>query len=317
VLAELGKELLHDDGANANHLRALEQQRISQCAAAGQLFEDCAGMIAQTAKDAAAYQATMLKEQVKKSKEAHTSLARNIKQGGFAKREREREREIESWQEEMLLFASTRRPLVLASSLFLIAFCRVVGPKEKYMDGVLREAEARHGASLAAKLQQLNDVDAAARLAQREAQASLASLFGSTRHAFAAQDRVAAPAAKSPFDATLRRVRTNALELRQQQRKRRKERELRAAYAAPVAAAPSPRPSATAAASGAGSRPSSAKPRRGAAAGGGGAASGRDKAAPGGAMRRNSSGTPRGATPRRSASGSASGGGAGPTRQNP
>jgi len=65
VLAELGKDLLSEDSDNADHLKALEQQRISQCAAAGQLFEDRAAMIAQKAKDAEAYQTAMRKGQVR------------------------------------------------------------------------------------------------------------------------------------------------------------------------------------------------------------------------------------------------------------
>jgi len=167
------------------------------------------------------------------------------------------------------------------------------------MNSVLREADARHRAALDAKLQQLNDVEDAARLSQREAQASLAALFTSTQHAFTSKDRIATPTAgnKSPFEATLRRIRSNALELRQQQRKRRKERELKAAYAQTFA----PRyKAATASSSNQGSHRGGGSAKAPQPGGGGGAAH----------YRRNSSGTPRGATPRRSVSGSMSGGGA-------
>jgi len=174
------------------------------------------------------------------------------------------------------------------------------------MNSVLREAEARHRAALDAKLQQLNDVEDAARRSQREAQASLAALFTSTQHAFTTKDRISTPTAgnKSPFEATLRRIRSNALELRQQQRKRRKERELKAAYAQTF----TPRYKAATASSshrgssrggGQGQGVSAKAPQQGSGGGGG---------AP--RYRRNSSGTPRGATPRRSASGSMSGAGA-------
>ena len=168
------------------------------------------------------------------------------------------------------------------------------------MNSVLREADARHRAALDAKLQQLNDVEDAARLSQREAQASLAALFTSTQHAFTSKDRIATPTAgnKSPFEATLRRIRSNALELRQQQRKRRKERELKAAYAHTFA----PRhKAATASSSNQGSHRGGGRSTKAPQPGGGGGAA---------HYRRNSSGTPRGATPRRSASGSMSGGGA-------
>mmetsp|Transcript_29482 Transcript_29482/g.66068 ORF Transcript_29482/g.66068 Transcript_29482/m.66068 type:complete len:460 (+) Transcript_29482:127-1506(+) len=65
VLGELWKEMDEEGDMDAQHLQALEQQRISMTAAAGQLFSDRACMIAETAAERKAHRERMLKEQTR------------------------------------------------------------------------------------------------------------------------------------------------------------------------------------------------------------------------------------------------------------
>jgi hypothetical protein len=106
---------------------------------------------------------------------------------------------------------------------------RMLKEQERFMDNVMREAEIKQKVNLEAKLQQLNMVEEECLSQSREAQVSLAELFNVDTYKYVTKDRVTG-VPKSPFEGTLRKIRSNALMLRQQQNRKMKLKKLRMAY---------------------------------------------------------------------------------------
>ena len=107
---------------------------------------------------------------------------------------------------------------------------RMLKEQERYMEGVMREAEVKQKVNLEAKLQQLNMVEEECLAQSREAQISLAELFNLDTYKYVTKDRVTG-VSKSPFERTLKKIRSNALTLRQQQNRKMKAKKLKMAYA--------------------------------------------------------------------------------------
>ena len=113
---------------------------------------------------------------------------------------------------------------------------RMLKEQERYMEGVMREAEVKQKVNLEAKLQQLNMVEEEClpRAARRDL---LRELFNLDTYKYVTKDRVTG-VSKSPFERTLKKIRSNALTLRQQNRKM-KAKKLKMAYAAASLSHPS------------------------------------------------------------------------------
>ena len=106
---------------------------------------------------------------------------------------------------------------------------RMLKEQERFMEDVMREAEDKQKVNLEAKLRQLNMLEEECLAQSREAQISLAELFNVDTYKYVTADRVTG-VPKSPFERTLRKIRSNALTLRQQQHKKLKSKKLKMAY---------------------------------------------------------------------------------------
>ena len=102
--------------------------------------------------------------------------------------------------------------------------------QERFMEALLRDAAARQKVTLDNKVQQMKMIEDAFLHQSMESQYALAKLFNVNTHEYVVRDRTIGVAA-SPFESTLKNIRSNALTLRTQQRKRWKARKLSKAYA--------------------------------------------------------------------------------------
>ena len=98
------------------------------------------------------------------------------------------------------------------------------------MEALLRDAAARQKVTLDNKVQQMKMIEDAFLHQSMESQYALAKLFNVNTHEYVVRDRPIGAVA-SPFESTLKNIRSNALTLRTQQRKRWKARKLSKAYA--------------------------------------------------------------------------------------
>ena len=101
--------------------------------------------------------------------------------------------------------------------------------QERFMEALLRDAAARQKVTLDNKVQQMKMIEDAFLHQSMESQYALAKLFNVDTHKYVVRDRTIG-ATPSPFEATLKNIRSNALTLRTQQRKRWKARKLSKAY---------------------------------------------------------------------------------------
>lgn len=105
------------------------------------------------------------------------------------------------------------------------------------MRSILREVEEKQRSALNAKLDRLEAVEEATMRCAAEEQYELANLFASPRLSYDMKDRfLPSSSSSSDFERLMRRIRGNAIALRQQQQKKRKEQRIRAAYGPPSTA---------------------------------------------------------------------------------